>query len=288
MAYSSREVLDRPRATPDWIIPGLLKRQNTMFTSGEPKKACKSWLLRAAAYDLAEQRPLWGIQSPKGGPMFVSPRPMRTVIFGNEDTADDCQDRCTLEAADGRTLDDHVWYVPKDFKYALDSVQGIAHITKELKEVEQRAGAIDLVVFDPMRRFHSASENDSEHIAEMWKALDGIHNKFNCSSWFAHHITKPPTAPNSNWDASSPYSMRGSSDIYGGGDAFVQVVPNPTHKANEHDLTLYFESKRAGGISPVRLLVDTSTAHVTFKSFLTAKGTVVPIATPHPYGKPKS
>lgn len=259
MALSLLDFESRPQPTIDWIIPGLLTRQNTAFIMGPPKKAAKSWMMLAAAWDLAEAAPVWGITATKPA------RPMRTVYFTQEDTEDNIHSRIRahLEGAK-RKPNDGLWVVPKNLNIKLDTHTGRAIVERELDAVREKAGAIDLVMFDPMRRIHNGNENDSETIAEIWDVIDRVHKRYNCATIISHHTVKPPREKE-GWDPTDPYTGRGSGDIYGGGDAFVVVVPGKLGKGGEwRKISAYFESKREQQMAPAQLKVMFKTGVVEY------------------------
>jgi RecA-family ATPase len=249
MAISVLEFQSRPLPTNDWIIEGLLTRRNTAFIMGQPKKATKSWLLLNAAWSLSEGKAIWGIEQ------LHPTAPLRTVYFTQEDTEEDIQKRVMLCIGEGhRVPNDRLWVVPKNLNIKLDTPEGRYIIKRELDSVVEKAGPIDLVVFDPMRRMYIGEENDSSTIAQLWHWLEGIHNDYNCSTLISHHIKKPPN-DRSTYDPTDPFTGRGSGDIYGGGDAFVMVVPGEMSAdgVSHRLLNLYFESKRGGQIPSARL-----------------------------------
>lgn len=249
MAISSIELQTRPLAANDWVIEGLLTRRNTMFVMGPPKKATKSWLVLNAAWNLSEGLPAWGINELK------PPGLLRTVYFTQEDTEADIQKRVLLCAEAGhRTPNDRLWVVPKNLNIKLDTPEGRYIIKRELDSVVEKAGPIDLVIFDPMRRMYIGEENDSSTIAALWHWIEGLHNDYNCSTLITHHIKKPPN-DRSSYDPTDPFTGRGSGDIYGGGDAFVMVVPGPMSAdgVSSRKLSLHFESKRGGQLASAEL-----------------------------------
>lgn len=256
MALSLIHFQEREQPQIDWIIPNLLTRQNTAFIMGPPKKACKSWLLLAMAWDLSEGLPPWGLSQLKPS------RPMRTVYFTQEDTEDDIDMRIKAHFCGGREPNDRFWVVPKNLSIKLDTNDGRRLVEKELDSVVEKAGPIDLVMFDPMRRIHNGNENDSETIAKIWDVVDKIHRRYGCGVVISHHITKPPR-DKEGYDPSDPFNGRGSGDIYGGGDAFMVVVPREMAKDKTwRKVDVYFESKRAQEMEPAPLKVHFKTGVV--------------------------
>ena len=257
MALSLIDFQNRPPAVADWIIPNLLTRQNTAFIIGPPKKGCKSWLLLSMAWDLAEGLPMWGL------PALKPERAMRTVYFTQEDTEDDVDRRIKAHLEAGhRPPNDRLWIVPKNLSIKLDTSEGRRIVEKEIDFVVEKAGPVDLVFFDPMRRIHNGNENDSETIAQMWDVIDRIHRRYKCAVVISHHITKPPSTKQmaEGYNPADPFNGRGSGDIYGGGDAFMVTVPGPmAADKGSRRVDVYFESKRAAEMPPAYLRVDFKT-----------------------------
>ena len=260
MAISSVELQSRPLPDNDWVIEGLLTRRNTALIMGSPKKSNKSWLCLNAAWALSEGLPVWGIGELK------PPGPLRTVYFTQEDTEADIQKRVKLLVDKGhRVANDRLWVVPKNLNIKLDTPEGRYLIKRELDSVVEAAGPIDLVIFDPMRRMYIGEENDSSTIAALWHWLEGIHNDYSCSTLIAHHVKKPPN-DRASYDPTDPFTGRGSGDIYGGGDAFIMVVPGPMSAdgVSSRRLSLHFESKRGGQIAPAELKMRFTDGQVEF------------------------
>ncbi len=276
MAKSLEDLRKRVRTAPDWVLPGLLKRGNTAFLIGPPKRACKSWLMLAMGWDLSEGKPVWGIKTASGQAQFTPSRPMRTVYLTQEDTEDDIHDRVECHFDAGRLPNDKLWIIPKNMKIALDTDVGRAELQRELDWVATNSGPIDLVMFDPMRRLHHGDENDSQAIARMWEVLDRVHRKYQCATLISHHTVKPPRGEaRGSFDPSDPFVARGSGDIYGGGDAFMVVVPKKlttgvvdaegrTIEMPTRRLCMYFESKRGRPLPPAMMKVSLGTGGVEY------------------------
>lgn len=265
MAFTLEYFEHRIRKEPDWVIPNLLKRGNTGFILGQPKKACKSWLMLNLAWDLSEAQPLWGIVHSKDGYVHPVFKKSRVVYFTQEDTEDDIDDRIKILRAAGRPINDRAIFVPKNLSMKLDTIPGRRLIMKELDDVRTKYGTIDLVMFDPMRRMHDGDENDSSSIAKLWGSLHEIHSRYACATLISHHITKPSDSR----DETSPNAARGSGDIFGGGDAFINVVPNNqgNRDSNIKRLRLYFETKRTAPLTPVDLSINLLGGTLTFDGF---------------------
>lgn len=256
MPISFDALKDRQREAPDWIITGYLKRQNTAIIMGPPKRSGKSWMILDACWSLSEGKNVWDV------PSLGTPRPLRCVYFTQEDCEDDIQDRVLAHVQAGRPTSDRLWVVPKNLSICFDSTVGRNLIQHELDQVVEKAGPIDLVCFDPMRRMHHGDENDSRTITEIWGVLDRIHQRYKCATLIAHHTIKPPRDL-TNYDPTDPHTGRGSGDIYGGGDAFMVVIPG-TINGQSRQVSVFFESKRGKLIEPARLKISFSSGHVAY------------------------
>jgi RecA-family ATPase len=263
------DIRNKPRSEPDWIIPGLLKRENVMFMIGAPKLG-KSWLLLHLACDLASGEPVWHIADYRGKPTFQAPRPMRVLYFAQEDTQDDLQDRLLVL---NRELPDNLWAMPKDLGLLLDTPEGVQQTESIIAGVHAEMGGLDLVIFDPFRRVLRGDENSSAVTASLWRQLDEWGRKFKTAFLFAHHIAKPPKDKDARFDETSPFAGRGSGDIFGGADAFVNVVEQGkrTELAHRLPLRLHFKSKRAAPVAPVNLVLDIPNGAIEFLGFATGR-----------------
>jgi RecA-family ATPase len=193
---------------------------------------------------------------------------MRVVYFSQEDAEDDFQDRAEIMVTAGRHPNENFWFVPKNLQMTLDTEAGTESVERELAAAAE-AAPIDLVILDPLRRVLTGNESDSEKIAEIWRTLDSWGKKFNCSFVVAHHVVKPPREKGQGYDATSPYVSRGSSDIYAGADAFINVVPirEKGQPTKGRRLELHFTTKRSREISPVIVRINFDTGGVEFEAF---------------------
>src|SRR5262249_39309281 len=137
-------------------------------------------------------------------------------------------------------------------------------LQEELDKVRETAGRIDLVMLDPFRRMHHGDENDSMVIAQIWGVLDNMHKRYGCATMISHHTVKPPQ-DRTYYDPSDPFVARGSGDIYGGGDAFITIVPKKLeHEPPSRRLVMHFESKRGRPLPPAVLKVHMDTGAVEY------------------------
>lgn len=250
----------------DWIIPQLLKRGNTGYINGEPKRAAKSWLMLNLGWDLVDGSNIWGVQYTNGGiftPAFLPPRPMRTLYFTQEDTEDDFKDRHDLLILKGLRKDnDNFFTEAKNLNIMFDGGRG----ERIIDDAMSSCAPLDLVMFDPMRRIHPYDENDSQQMARLWQSLARLKTKHNCAALFSHHVTKPSAT--AGYARTSAHAARGSGDIFGGADLFITVTQRPKagnpKGSKDARLQLDFEIKRARPVNPIFLDVSFDSGLVSF------------------------
>lgn len=223
-----------------------------MFLVGKPKRAVKSWLLLNLAWDLATGSRVWGIEAK--GNLFIPKRPMRVIYFTQEDTEDDVHDRYDVLRTQRELPKDNLWIVPKDL--TINLAGGINELQKHIEQ----AAPVDLIILDPMRRFHYGDENDSSTMQGIWKCLDNIQKVYSCGIIFAHHTIKAP-GDKTFYDELSPDVARGSGDLFGGADTFVMVKP-VKYEGDERVVTLGFDTKRSRSFPQVTLGVNLATGVV--------------------------
>ncbi len=269
LALSLLDYKKRKWVEPDWIIPQWLTRQNTGFIFGEPKKACKSWLLLNLAWDLSEGKAVWNLPQTRGKPALMRPkREMRVAYFSLEDTEDNIHDRVKKFFNEGRPATDKLWIVSKNMEMTIDNTKGQNLITKELEQAV-KSGPIDLIAFDTARALHFRDENSSEIWAKIYKVLNFYQARYNAATILTHHMIKSTAE---NYDASNPAYSRGSGHIFGGADAFINVVPlNPRDETKIKKQRLYFTSRRALAITPLTVNVNLINGRATFDGFRTGR-----------------
>jgi AAA domain len=251
----------------DWIIPRLLKRGNTGFINGEPKRAAKSWLLLNLGWDLTDSSPVWNVNHSTDGNIFTPERPMRVLYFTQEDTEDDFKDRHDLLVQQGGRVDNNNFLVEaKNLDISFDQGRGERIIEAAIAD----CAPLDLVMFDPMRRIHPYDENDSQQMARLWQSVSRLKARHNCAVIFAHHVTKPSAT--AGYERTSAHAARGSTDIFGGADLFITITQrkkagNPKGSKDAR-LQLDFEVERSKPVTPIWLTVSFDTGLVTFDGFV--------------------
>lgn len=231
------------------------------------------------AWDLALGKPVWGIVNSKTGKyVFVPERPMKVLYFTQEDTEDDLHDRVETLIKGGRQWTDNLWYVSKNLNLRFEGAEGV----NAIKSAIDIGAPFDLIIFDTFRRMHSKSENDSDIIAAIYRIVDNIQQTYNCAIAFVHHIVKPSNDPNSLFDPASPHAGRGSGDIFGGADSFINCVPQANRNGNSsRQVTLHFENKRSRPLPPTRLKMDFDTGIISFEGFGDPRRAASSGETPH-------
>lgn len=219
---------------------GILPRRGKMFIAGSPKTN-KSWVVMNMMLDLVRGRRLFDASFKNGAPVFPVNEPYRVLYLEMELGEQGLLERlrgtdgkpglCTGIDPDGLTL----FVQPRDTAMRLDTPQGYDFVKQLCKDAKP-----DVVVFDPMAKFHLGDENSAMEMGAVMRTADHIIEDFGASVVFVHHIGKQTEDnPRRGGDR-----LRGSSAIFGDLDTLIEI----TRKSNEHHpepvLELSFELRR--------------------------------------------
>jgi hypothetical protein len=131
-------------------------------------------------------------------------RPMRVLYVGPEDSAemfeamkltDDVME-AFKDVPGGQFL-----YINRRITLAARNPQDIElrpFIDEVLSAGKNGAGPIDLVILDPLKRFHTLDENDNSAMDEVMKAIDMIRTETGAAVIFSHHTGKQASRTLSN------------------------------------------------------------------------------------------
>lgn len=191
---------------------------------GAPSKYMKSFLALGLAYDLAEGTPLFGLQKKDGSFVWPVLRPMSVLYIEQEIGRARVKARmATIQGSRGGTLaPENIAFECKNPDFRLDSAEGVARIEQQI--VERKA---DVLILDPMRRFHLGDEDSSEAIEQLMQPIYALQKKHGVTVVLIHHAAKRSEFR----DGRDPESLRGSSHIYAMGDTYMMITrPVPTNK----------------------------------------------------------
>lgn len=251
MAQSLEQFLAIPPDPQFFHVWPLLPRQGKLFIGAEAK-SLKSMLALNMAYELAEGLPVLGC--------FKTSGEKRVLVIEQEIGQQRLQERLRKihSQRGGVKVSDNLWVVSKDLGARLDTQEGLSIIRGHIEQA-----APHVIVFDPLRKFHTQDEDSSTQMGALMRVIDGLHEQYDIATIIVHHHGKPREDRQRN----SPVNLRGSSVLYDEGDSYVTVT-RPDWR--NHDLIqLSFVLRSAEDPHPMRLQLDPAT--LTFGKVLYAK-----------------
>lgn len=230
MAISVRDLLGKTfPPQPFWIDEGLLQHGSMMIIGGPPK-SYKSFILNTIIADAILGGPLFGAHSKHAGktrPRFNCPGGARVLLFEQEIGEFDLQNRLRdlvnkMGPADADRFSDSLHIESCNHQLQLDSNDGKAKIDIIIGNVKPT-----IVIFDPIIEFHTGDENNAQEMTKVLRNIDNLREKHKFTTIISHHTKKPNDNGNHFGGAdNSPDRLRGSSTVYGKGDAFLMLNVN--------------------------------------------------------------
>lgn len=223
MALSLKELLEKEfPENPHFIDEGLLNEGSVMVIGGPPK-SYKSFILNSLLINVATGTNAFGAfrkHAGKDHPCFLVPQPRRILLFEQEIGEIDLKARfkdtlAELSSEQSPLLLTNLYTHSTDHSLQLDKPEGVKALDKIIGEIKP-----DLVAFDPLIEFHTSDENDAQEMSLVLRNLDLLREKHKFTSILSHHTKKPmegSTGPG------TPNRLRGSSALYGKGDAFLML-----------------------------------------------------------------
>lgn len=204
------------------IGDGLLPRNGLMFVAGPPK-SYKSFLTGTIIYHLVTGTNLFGAHRSQHGraeQVFSVAEPQRVLFLEQEIGYFDVRERLLplwsqLMPPAQELLDHNLFIHSRDHTMRLDKSDGVKTIGKIIEDTKPT-----VVCFDPLIEFHGADENDAQQMTSVLRNLDLLRNTYKFATIITHHTGKPDPAKL----RSGPDLMRGSSAIFGKGDAFILLT----------------------------------------------------------------
>lgn len=149
-------------------------------------------------------------------PPFRSPvlevrSPLNVLYLEQELTEAGLRKRIRAMFRNSKEAASRVWYVSTGSTIRIDSMSA-------LKDLETLVSSLkpDVIVFDPIGRFHLLPEDDATSVGRIFEAVDRVKRAASprTAAIVVHHVRKPPADPESDYDPLSPYNIRGSSRWY--------------------------------------------------------------------------
>jgi RecA-family ATPase len=249
-ALSLRELLDAPGDKTYYLSHPLIPKGGRIVI-GAPAKHFKSMLALNLAYDLAEGDPLWGIKKPDGSPLWIVKHPLSVLYVENEIGQYRLKERMEKihGARGGEWAMDNLHIAPKGSGIMLDNDVGMAILAKRIAECQP-----DVLILDPLRKFHSCDEDSSTEMVKIVYRLDALQkaNK-DLTTIILHHTGKRSEFR----DQTQPEALRGSSVVFDDADTAI-MIDRPV-KGSDTIIRLNFVLRSAADPRPVRLRFDEET-----------------------------
>jgi RecA-family ATPase len=228
LIYSLEKILTASQKVPHVCYPLLSK--GGILVIGAPAKMRKSFLAMQLSYCLA------------AGTQFLDeyaiPEKHQVLYIEKEIGIPGVRERADLiHKQMGRDSDAtaNLHFLPKGGKEARNLTLGSPQL---LAIVEKKNP--DILVLDPLRRFHRADEDSSGEMEKVFDAveeLQGVGREENQerSIILIHHCGKPSEFRNQD----EPVSLRGSSFIFDAGDSYI-MMQRKSKKTDEYTLNFTF------------------------------------------------
>jgi len=226
---------------PHIIGRGILPVAGKMVIGGPPKSN-KSFVVINMMLDLVRGHNIFDAAYPTGSPVFPVSKSHRVLYFENEIGHDGLKERL-LGITNGEIpLGLELFIQSRDLTLRLDTPEGVQAISEQVAAVKP-----DVVVIDPLAKFHLADENSAQEMGAIMRVGDRLIEKFGCALVYIHHTGKE--------DINNPRRggnrLRGSSAIFADVDTFIEVVRQSDPADMEPILGLNFEIRRGKPINPV-------------------------------------
>jgi len=228
---SAQQIINDPRPKPmDLIGDGLLPEKSLLVITGAPK-TYKSILALNMATRLASGCDWMGHSVNK---------PHKCVVLNAEGGYYSIRDRLRRMERSLKQVQQEYLYISEYVSLNIIEPEGFTLLAQSLEEHEP-----DVLVFDPLVRFHDAEENASNEMAAVMGVLRGLIQQFGISIILVHHDTK----------GGSP--MRGSSVMLGEYDSMMHLKVNREHKRTS--LTVEYSLRHAENPPDMQLLFQPDT-----------------------------
>lgn len=203
---------------PYWISDGLLNHQSVMVIGGGPK-SYKSYLVNTFIYHLTTATPLFSMFN-SSKVWFNIPKQAKVLYLEQEIGGEDLKQRLNtlaegLSPDQAESMEANLYTRSMDDAMALDSLGGRSHLANIIAPIQP-----DVVILDPLIKFHRGDENSSRDMANILRNLQWLRIRFGFATIIVHHTGKPTEFTSMR---QGPERLRGSSVLHGDADTFVMV-----------------------------------------------------------------
>jgi RecA-family ATPase len=242
MAELLRDFLEKPfEAQPMLIGRGILPKKGKLIMGGAPKIG-KSFIVLNIAIDLAFNSPLFGAYYSEKKPVFPVYAPCRVLYVENEIGEQKLQERFRQILAERSAKDLALFIKSRDMEMRMDTPDGRAVLTKEIKETRP-----DVLIVDPLAQFHLSDENSSQMMGAIMRVGDRWIEEYGLSIIYIHHTGHGnPQYPRRGGD-----KLRGSSAIFAAADSVVLVDRLSAMSVREPEYRLDFELRHGEAMDSI-------------------------------------
>ena len=225
---------------PHIIGRGILPKQGKLVLGGAPK-ANKSFTAIAAALSLTRGEPLFRAFYKDGSPVFPVTRPW-TVLYLDQELGEDGFRQRLVPMVEDKDIINPFFLHTKDTAMQLDTPEGVTLIEKEIEQVQP-----EVLILDPLAKFHSADENSAQEMGRVLKQGDAWIEKYGLSIVYIHHTGLAAYDPTNGRRGGA--RLRGSSAVFADVDTVVEVLRKSAADDKEPTLQLGFELRQG---EPIR------------------------------------
>lgn len=204
------------KALPDleWVVESLVPKRGIGVLGGPPKEG-KSRLVLSSLLDTLDARPFLGqfpstilgslIYNAEGGHQGIR---ARKAMYEN----------LSVGKLVGVSVQDEIKPIATD--------KGVdMHVCAEMVQTIGQAQA-DLVVLDPLVRFHACDENDNAQMTQLLAGVRWIAEQAQCGVLVVHHTSKPPAdLSQAELRRQGGGKLRGASAIFAEADSVTMAYP---------------------------------------------------------------
>lgn len=213
---------------------GILPVKGKLIIGGAPKTG-KSFFILNVAIDLAMGRPLFNAHYSSKQAVFPVYERNRVLYIEQEVGEIGLQTRLKSLLLDEPMTGVNLFIKSRDTNLRMDTEKGQEAIAEEIAAVKP-----DVVILDPLAKFHLVDENSSQHMGAMMRVGDGWIEKYGCAVIYVHHTGhQNPQNPKRGGD-----KLRGSTAIFADADSIIIVERQSASNIKEPVLQLNFELRR--------------------------------------------
>ncbi len=161
---------------------------------------------------------------PFDSPQLVCPRACKVLLCEQELGEAGLKERTdkiyTYEEIKRQSfMADNFMYISKQPDLKIDTEKGLRLLYDICSSVRP-----DVLMLDPLGRFHNIDENDNQKVSQLWSEIDKLQKAFPGMSLITSmHMSKPPDA-RSGMDPLDPYRIRGASKHFDNVDGVITTM----------------------------------------------------------------